>query len=50
MPLTHYLHLSRGIMLRGAGVEELWREILILGVFCIVLLGLAMMRIHKRLD
>lgn len=30
MPLTHYLRLSRGIMLRGAGVEELWREILIL--------------------
>lgn len=50
MPLTHYLRLSRGIMLRGAGVEELWREILILGVFCIVLLGLAVMRIHKRLD
>ena len=35
---------------RGTGVEELWREILILGVFCIVLLGLAVMRIHKRLD
>lgn len=50
MPLPHYLRLSRGIMLRGAGVEELWREILILGVFCIVLLGLAVMRIHKRLD
>ena len=50
MPLTHYLRPSRGIMLRGAGVEELWREILILGVFCIVLLGLAVMRIHKRLD
>ena len=50
MPLTHYLRLSRGIMLRGAGVEDLWREILILGVFCIVLLGLAVMRIHKRLD
>ncbi|WP_374323593.1 ABC transporter permease [Aquipseudomonas alcaligenes] len=50
MPLTHYLRLSRGIMLRGAGVEELWQEILILGVFCIVLLGLAVMRIHKRLD
>ncbi len=50
MPLTHYLRLSRGIMRRGAGVEELWREILILGVFCIVLLGLAVMRIHKRLD
>lgn len=50
MPLTHYLRLSRGIMLRGAGVEELWREILILGVFCIVLLGLAVMRIHTRLD
>ena len=50
MPLTHYLRLSRGIMLRQAGLQELWLEILILVVFCIVLLSLAVMRIHKRLD
>ena len=50
MPLTHYLRLSRGIMLREAGLQELWLEILILIVFCVALLGLAVARIHKRLD
>ena len=50
MPLTHYLRLSRGIMLREAGLQELWLEVLILAVFCVVLLGLAVSRIHKRLD
>jgi ABC-2 type transport system permease protein len=50
MPLTHYLRLSRGIMLRQAGLLELWLEVLILIVFCAALLGLAVARIHKRLD
>src|SRR5690606_5053329 len=50
MPLTHYLRLSRGIMLREAGLQELWLEILILIVFCAALLGLAVARIHKRVD
>lgn len=50
MPLTHYLRLSRGIMLRQAGLLELWLEVLILIVFCVALLGLAVSRIHKRLD
>jgi ABC-2 type transport system permease protein len=50
MPLTHYLRLSRGIMLREAGLQELWVEILILIVFCVALMGMAVARIHKRLD
>ncbi|WP_043309603.1 ABC transporter permease [Pseudomonas sp. ML96] len=50
MPLTHYLRLARGIMLRNAGLHELWLEVLILIVFCVALLGLAVTRIHKRLD
>ncbi|WP_068825772.1 ABC transporter permease [Pseudomonas sp. BMS12] len=50
MPLTHYLRLSRGIMLREAGLHELWLEVLVLLLFCAVLLSLAVARIHKRLD
>ncbi|MEO4045941.1 ABC transporter permease [Pseudomonas sp. CAU 1711] len=50
MPLTHYLRLSRGIMLRQAGLAELWQEIVVLLLFCAVLLSLAVARIHKRLD
>lgn len=50
MPLTHYLRLSRGIMLREAGLFEQWQEVAVLLVFCVVLLSLAVSRIHKRLD
>lgn len=50
MPLTHYLRLARGIMLREAGLHELWQEVLILIVFCAALLSLAVARTHKRLD
>ncbi|SFT91663.1 MULTISPECIES: ABC transporter permease [Pseudomonas] len=50
MPLTHYLRLTRGIMLRAASFSDLWSELLILMVFCVVLLGSATARINKRLD
>jgi ABC-2 type transport system permease protein len=50
LPLTHFLRLVRGIMLRGAGLAELWPSLAALGVFIVVLLGLAVSRVHKRLD
>lgn len=50
MPLTHYLRLARGIMLREAGLLDLWLEMLVLLVFAIVLLALAVTRVSKRLD
>ncbi len=50
MPLTHYLRLARGIMLRNAGLHDLWQEIIVLLVFCAVLLSLAVARTRKRLD
>ncbi|HSC84172.1 MAG TPA: ABC transporter permease [Pseudomonas sp.] len=50
MPLTHYLRLARGIMLREAGLLDLWPEMLVLLVFSIALLALAVTRVSKRLD
>ncbi|MBM7062286.1 ABC transporter permease [Pseudomonas sp. UL073] len=50
MPLTHYLRLARGIMLRQAGLLEMWPELLALGAFTVVMLALAVTRVHKRLD
>ncbi|MBB2494888.1 ABC transporter permease [Aquipseudomonas ullengensis] len=50
MPLTHYLRLARGIMLREAGLLDLWLEMVVLLVFAIVLLALAVTRVSKRLD
>jgi ABC-2 type transport system permease protein len=50
LPLTHFLRLVRGIMLRGAGLAELWPSLAALGVFIVILLGVAVSRVHKRLD
>ena len=50
LPLTHFLRLVRGIMLRGAGIGELWRDALALGAFTVVMMGAAMLRFRKRLD
>ncbi|MFC3284434.1 ABC transporter permease [Litchfieldella rifensis] len=50
LPLTHFLRLVRGIMLRDAGLLELWPALAALGVFTVVMLSLAVSRMHKRLD
>jgi ABC-2 type transport system permease protein len=50
MPLTHFLRLVRGIMLRGAGLTELWPSLAALGAFIAVMLAIAVSRVRKRLD
>lgn len=50
LPLTHFMRLNRGIMLRGADLVDLWPDALVLIVFTLVMMGLAIMRFSKRLD
>ena len=50
LPLTHFMRLIRGVMLRGAGVFELWPDLLALLAFTIVMMTLAILRFRKRLD
>jgi ABC-2 type transport system permease protein len=50
MPLTHFLRLVRGIMLRGADLLELWSSLAALGAFITVMLAIAVSRVRKRLD
>jgi ABC-2 type transport system permease protein len=50
LPLTHFLKVLRGILLKGVGVPELWREMLILVAFAAVLIVLSVRRFHKTLD
>ena len=50
LPLTHFLRLIRGVMLRGAALWELWIDVLALGAFIVVMLGAAILRFRKRLD
>jgi ABC-2 type transport system permease protein len=50
LPLTHFLRLIRGIMLRGAGLAEMWIDVAALLAFTAVMMGAAILRFHKRLD
>ena len=50
LPLTHFIRLIRGIMLRAAELHELATELYILLGFTLVMLTLATLRFRKRLD
>lgn len=50
LPLTHFLKVLRGILLKGVGVTELWQEMLLLVLFAVGLIALAVRRFQKTLD
>ncbi|HYG05153.1 MAG TPA: ABC transporter permease [Stenotrophomonas sp.] len=50
LPLTHFMRLIRGVMLRGAALTELWQDALALAVFSAAMMTLAILRFRKRLD
>lgn len=50
LPLTHFVRIVRGIVLRGADLGELLRDVWPLLLFFAVTLTLAVKRFHKRLD
>ncbi len=50
LPLTHFVRLIRGVMLRGANLFDLWPDVLALLAFTAVMMTLAISRFRKRLD
>lgn len=50
LPLTHFIRLIRGVMLRGADLADLWHDGVALLVFIAIMLTLAIRLFHKRLD
>jgi len=50
LPMTHFMRLIRGILLRAATLADLWPELAALGAFIVVMLGIAIARTRKRLD
>ena len=50
LPTTHFIRLTRGIMLREAGIVELYPELLALIVFTLIAMTLAIRRFSRRLD
>jgi ABC-2 type transport system permease protein len=50
LPLTHALRLIRGVMLRGAGLLELWPDVLALLAFTAIMMTVAILKFRKQLD
>lgn len=50
LPLTYYLDILRGVLLKGIGAPYLLREFAILSVFAVVLIVISVRRFSKTLD
>jgi ABC-2 type transport system permease protein len=50
LPLTHYLQIMRGIVLKGVGLEALWPQTLALVGFSTAFIAFSTLRFHKQLE
>lgn len=50
LPLTHFLRIVRGVMLKGASFVQVQHELLALGLFTGVVMVIAMFRYRRTLD
>jgi ABC-2 type transport system permease protein len=49
LPLTYFIEISQGILLRGAGLGSLWISFLVLAAMAVVVLGGAVLRFRRDL-
>jgi ABC-2 type transport system permease protein len=50
LPLTHFLRIVRGIMLKGNGVEEVVLQLWQIALFAVVVLVIGVKRYRQTLD
>ncbi len=50
LPLTYYLPIIRGIILKGVGIASLWHWIAPLSIFTVFIITFAILRFQKRLE
>lgn len=50
LPLTYFLRILRGILLKGTGLAAFWQEALTLVGFAVLLIGLSVRRFHKTIE
>jgi len=50
IPLRYYLEILRALLLKGAGLEDLWFQALMLLVIGVAVLWLSVLRFHKKLE
>ena len=50
LPLTHFLVIVRGILLKGSGFTDVWREVIPIIVFMVVVMTIGFKRYRNTLD
>ena len=50
IPVTHFLRVVRGSLLKGLGLQDLWTSLLALAIFVVVIAAAAMSRYRRTLD
>ena len=50
LPLTYYLQIMRGIILKGVGIRELWPQSAMLLVFALLFFTFSTLRFNKQLE
>lgn len=50
LPLTHFINIVRGIMLKGIGFSEVWVDLWPILIFLVVILTVALKRYRQTLD
>ncbi|HEX6051103.1 MAG TPA: ABC transporter permease [Gemmatimonadaceae bacterium] len=50
IPVTYYLQVLRGILLKGVGMDALWPDTLVLAAFAVVLLAISVRRFQKHIE
>ena len=50
IPVTHFLRIVRGALLKGQGLEDMWAALIPLAAFVLGVTALAMARYRRTLD
>jgi ABC-2 type transport system permease protein len=50
LPLTHFLRIVRGILLKGTPIDSLWGEVAAIGAFVAVAMVIATLTFRKRIE
>lgn len=50
LPLTYFLTVMRGVLLKGVELSDLWRQALVLTGFAILFVGMSVRKFHKTVE
>jgi ABC-2 type transport system permease protein len=50
IPATYFIRIARGVITKGVGISFMWRDVLVLVVYSLVVIGFSVRAFRKRLD